>query len=1808
MATVTQRLGDKNLLPRIVLNDAVRALLDAMQVPGGRDGDPEQGSDLTFAAGARPLGVLDLNLVPPAGQLNYVLSYEGDAAKTGFRVAVQLSDEAQLRPLFTLLEKAPGLGLKAAEHHADDDQEWLEPAADTTVRLAGAGVVLVVKGRVGEEATVTLSPGLAPPDGLLVLSLQPSTTLLPGGTFGLELAQGVAFDDTTDAAPPGRTVVDGQLVDTAADQPAWRGIAARQARLYLPKGVPFLGGHAVDAYVEVGISPSPGLDMAVSTRVPPHDGRPGIDVLIECRDPTASGLAGFVPTLVELAMELPLDGRRESFDAGDPRTITFAAGRPVIARARFARDLLASGDPPSAPVVRLSLALEAQGPQGILSISSENGGTGARAAVAAAALVTALVADQNLARPGPDPDVVGVWLHVLLTAAVGLSSFLKDQGGHVVLHGVTLEGEGQAFPAQTFRLKLDYSVDAVVDTFNVGVLSLGMSPNQPLRVRVREVELTIDPSKSGLEMFQLGVSKALLEVEDPGGWFVHSPGSLLDILGTRSGRGSTWFEVDLRFKLDLGPVEVSGATVRATIGPDGRVTASLRGLAASLNLRPMIDGAGAIQLLPSAPDQPPGLSVELAAHIQPLDGLGADATFLSRGDMLKLSLGVDLPGAIPLFNTGLGVYAIGGVFAHNGHPTPPPPNADPVQYQLDWDYRDAAAWSPASGAAAFGLELVIGTAPDLGFTFSSRAGVVVTTPDAAVRGALAARLFAPRATLARDGGGGVVTAQGVLVVDPGVGVTVGLRARYVVPPAGFTLVSLEVPIGSRFPKNAPDWYIHLGADGPPVPPGQGRDAGPVRATILPELFSQHADAYLMFRGNGIQQWPRGGQISVTGSFLIAFGFGFQLTMGLEGVIWAEVHAQADILMATHPLMVVGSGQIGGGLHLGPVSIGVDAALTFSFVDGQDPRIEASVCGHVDLFFFSISGCAHIAIGADPTLAVPPPTEHPLDRVDAGEPGPTAYLIDDYYRRIPLSPGADGIPVVWPDAIVHFQFATAPTLPALPDPANPRIPPDALKQFPGAAVYPEGVKRAKPVGTSLLSYDWQLTSLQLLDVTNGGPGTPFPGTLSAAWLTGKSGDAGGQAQPAELVLNTPDRNLWLWRLGHGGTGLTQDPLADEANLCQFQATAAEGWTLGVMAEAVAVAYRLPPEVISADPLSSQVQGQASLTVTALGGPLEAYGAQRLASGLTFVPGGIVSFAAPVALERAFTGFLEISRVSGLPGQDIMRHNQDLHELDIDLADGVIGGRLWLVTDGAEAVDHQRLFVRDDRARSWSVADRREIEGGLFGFRFVPPALDPVHRIVVSWRVGSRLGVLGLGGITQSAAAGAAARNQAAAAVSDRQKEAAGKGPPSPGQPTDDARRSVLDPGRLYRVDVGMTWSGTLSTSSDTGPQQVAHLEDQTTYAPTAPGVSNSTSRSFYFRTAPLGRPPEQELLWATTSRFDLLYHKQDLFDPAMLERHLLGYEPAQSELTRFRDDPLNAHFAVSHVAALADRYGFVLLLGLRRVDVPASPASDRQLAAVWSPLTSASLATGLDKRRIDLAAASPCTLPGPGATLSAPPDTLAPEAWYEVYVLARAKGAEVLDGKLPGVTFRTSRWQGSTDMLQELRFPTDGQGLPDGDTEIAASPALGPATVTDSDAAFDAALDALGLEGWPASAGARVSVLWSRAAGPTWLCAGVLVESPEPVHRPGRVEVKALKLNMGLVVGAGVTFDLCRRDRAGNRHLFLTSTPFLPRVWVLPGVLEMQQPALILEVQDFKTGGPAGGIELEGSLTLPLQPAFAQETP
>ena len=327
---------------------------------------------------------------------------------------------------------------------------------------------------------------------------------------------------------------------------------------------------------------------------------------------------------------------------------------------------------------------------------------------------------------------------------------------------------------------------ATVTAIDVGVQAVKMRPKQPFRVRVREVVLTIDLRESGLKMIHLDYARSSLEVEDPGGWQVQGPGSLFDVLGTRSGRGSMWVEVDLRFKLDLGPVKVSGATIRATLDDAGKLNGEMRGLDASITLDPMVTGRGAVTFTPA------GFRAALQASVLPLGGLGAQADVVVAKDMVKLGIGVDLPGPLPLANSGLAIYGLGGMFAAGGRPAPVPGVDDPIQNALQWDYTRGDAFVPAPGAFSFGLEAVIGTAPDMGFTFSARAGRFVTTPDIVVRGSVEGRYMGPRMKIARGGNElSVLQAKGVVIVDPADGVTIAVEGKYEIPQTAIASVTVR---------------------------------------------------------------------------------------------------------------------------------------------------------------------------------------------------------------------------------------------------------------------------------------------------------------------------------------------------------------------------------------------------------------------------------------------------------------------------------------------------------------------------------------------------------------------------------------------------------------------------------------------------------------------------------------------------------------------------------------------------------------------------------------------------------------------------------------------------------------------------------------------------------------------------------------------------------------------------------------------------------------------------------------------------------
>ena len=667
----------------------------------------------------------------------------------------------------------------------------------------------------------------------------------------------------------------------------------------------------------------------------------------------------------------------------------------------------------------------------MVHISSSDGNLGSKIAVTAGTLATALIANNPPQPPPPGADASGEVLETLLLGAVGLSSFLEK--GDLVLHRAEVITTGGVLPVgKKMRLKIDYSVAATVTGINVGVMSLQMQPNQPLRVRVREVILTIDPEASGLKMVSLDYTRSSLEVEDPGGWQVAGPGSLFDVLGTRSGRGSMWIEVDLRFKLDLGPVKVSGLTIRATLDDDGNLSASLRGLEASIALAPMIDGDGAVTLTEDWISRRAGRADHAARDRRARrrrDRRGHGEARARCGPAGPDSAGQHRAGH--LWNG----RHLRGQWPAGAGPTGKGSGAAPARLGLPEPgivrARRSIQLRARSGdrhGGRHGLHLQRPRGPVHHHTGVRRA----RRAERPVHGRPGSRSRAKRRA------GRESRARGVVVVDPNDGVTVAVEGTYTIP----EILLIVIPVGARFPKSSADWYIHLGADG--WSPGAGRRqrrpgaragargpaAEPDRPAgrrvpdvprqrhhqVAPRRAGEHRAGEL-HRGVRLRIQHRHGASSPSSGPKSSRGPTFS-SPPIRCTWWGWARSAA-------------------GCTSGIFSVGVDATVNVVIMEGSQPYLFAEVCGTVDLLFDEVRKCVKLSFNSPPPAVLPPPA-HPLDSARGQS------LVDDRYHVVaPLSTDREDAPTVWADAIPLLTFTTAPKL-SLP-----------AGQFPDAAAYPEG---------------------------------------------------------------------------------------------------------------------------------------------------------------------------------------------------------------------------------------------------------------------------------------------------------------------------------------------------------------------------------------------------------------------------------------------------------------------------------------------------------------------------------------------------------------------------------------------------------------------------------------------------------------------------------------------------------------------------------------------------------------------------------
>lgn len=1626
------------------------------------------------------LGFFTVNLAPFGPKVGYRWKALPGG---GFQLDLLLNDLPGIKNVLALVD--PGSVLFAARRETEPDpqggtpREWLTKTGDP-IDLH-ADLCLRVHGTPTVAATITwlkFELGQDPQDDVFVLKPTPTQILFGDSGFGIDIVDGIIVDDSATASAPG------------SPSPEWSGLAIPNAKLYVPRDIPLIGGHAISCDLRLG-TPG-GLAASVEVTIPATGARPEIDVRLRWQNPAAASLADLLPTEIEATAKFGVAGRDEAAPDPGGGAFTLAGGDPLTVRVRCSRALA------PAAAVTFEVSVDAAGPDGLVKATGTD--AGGKAVVTAAALATALVADSTLgAKQSPSGDESGIWLHELLAAASAASAFF-DSAGKVVIDRASV-AVSTAGTAQALRLSVDYLVDVKVRTFSIGnAMRIAMADDRPMRIRYRNV--AVETTGQDLASIHLSFANATLDVEDPGAWIVQTPGSLLDVLGTRSGHGSLWYEIDLKFNADLGPITVSDATVRLTADGNGNIDLQLRGLGVDIDTV-ALKGHGAANITDD------GFSADISAQIGTPLGVGARVIFVYKGGTsFLLDVTGSLPGAIPLGPTGLGLYSLGGMFGLNMRPVLPA-GGDIVDQQLQWTRNDT---EPDAGAMMFGLQAGVGTLYDVAFTFSATGNLIVAVPDLSFRLAVNARFLHTPNFLNTDDS----PLKGLIVID-GDGITVGARGDFVIDTDPPRLVKVRIPLDARLPFTDPSsWYFRLGSDGMP-----GRGPGPMTATVLPDLFAIGASAYLMVQGDTIEKLG-GTAITLPGP-AIGFGFAVDIPWGVPPV-WLQLSARAAVGMATNPWFLAGLGTLGGALHLGPFSIGAHADLALQLGPGDFLAADFRVCGSIDLWFTEIEGCVDLHIGPNNSgVAVPPPA--PWGALGMS-------LSDRHYVEVGQgAASADDAPTVWPDVVPILQFDLGPNLANL------------TTSFTGV----DGLHASGETGNDKLRYTHYLNSVELWRV-DGVPALLTTG-LEAAWQQPKQAEvgAGGAGNPCgarELALLTYRSDLWAHRRSDGAadTAPGVDPVATTSTACKVPHSAVPGWALGDIAQPSAPGWTLPA---APDPGTHVSRFSAVVTMKPWGRGLplsEAGMASLIPAQFTFRPGAVIPVD-PITIEgRSFMAGLGLPMIGSYqPLADSFKALgiDEKISLTVVADTSLREAQLWVIIDGTFPELGDDITVVDiDSGADWLYTNAADLPGGRRRVGYTAPTTTRGARLTYPLLQG--ITVLGLHGTSWDAFkdAKAAAKSAADAANTTDQHNNA---PPPFRTPL------KLEPNALYMVRVvtqtaGQTEQG---VKQGTAPSLFPDNPDN---------PKHEEVQSYFFRTAKL--PPPGAVVVHHPLAAELAWREyaweQAVFKTDYLVRYLKSYTPGDRTQWWYLADDLAANFDVDHVDQLAGMYGYRLDLTCQRTDGPPSSVANPEPwtvvlnPAVWNELLDTAVLDALGQRYLTVDTALSCPVPKSGASLRASTtDDLQPLATYQLNV-AVVPNDDHPDAPpadpLPGIIFSTSRYRNPDGQLADLGFGSPA-GSPRGHLSVTAAALDAPQI---SDAALAAALAVFGLDGWPLPTAGRTSLLWTTD---TRALAGVLVESTEPLARPGRLGVTGLQVN-------GVNFEGLYGDSSQCRYLFTRTAPMV----------------------------------------------------
>lgn len=528
-----------------------------------------------------------------------------------------------------------------------------------------------------------------------------------------------------------------------------------------------------------------------------------------------------------------------------------------------------------------------------------------------------------------------------------------------------------------------------------GFLLLEIPRDTPLAVRYKAIGLKFGYPPGSTAAWELrpvfDQSKGYtIDVSGPGQIRLPDPlGKIVQVLGARIGRTNPLtFEIDLGFAVDLGVITVERARVRLPLDPLG--PPELTAFAASLKVPNVLEGRGYMEMSNSGGimEIKGGIDVSLvpiklriAAQVaiaQIPAAQGGPATGVA------IALEVELPVAIPLAQSGFGIYGFLGLFAmHYGRNedgiTSLTPALTWLKERAQGDPTNLQAWKPGVGRWAFGAGLTLGTMGS-SIIFNVKGMFLLELPGPRILLIVKAKLLAVIPELKDKNAEGTLLC--VIDLDFGRGtLTIGLSIEFSIKP----IVEIRIPVEAYFNlRSGGDWHVYLGTF--PGADLQGRPMpGPIRIMIL-EVFE--GSGYVMVSGHGIPSYqPPGTDMpplpQVQGTAL-ATGLEVSIVWGNVPInLYIRVTAGFNAVLGFEPLYVGGLLYLRGELKLFIVSLSASAELSVqigqkvALVGGVEVKVEVSridgqVCGELDLFFFTLRGCVDFHLGEENKILPPAP--------------------------------------------------------------------------------------------------------------------------------------------------------------------------------------------------------------------------------------------------------------------------------------------------------------------------------------------------------------------------------------------------------------------------------------------------------------------------------------------------------------------------------------------------------------------------------------------------------------------------------------------------------------------------------------------------------------------------------------------------------------------------------------------------------------------------------------------------------------------